>query len=152
MRLIGSDGYGIELGVAGYQFPDAVDPQQRRSWLVITGTAHSPQGTWPFRWQALTPEDAVALGQWLHHASDISTDNECRSARISFTEPNLTFSYVTAQAALIDLSIGLDLEFSPPWRRHARAGDPFVISCRVDAEVMSTAADDWTAEIGSYPP
>lgn len=139
MRLIGGDGYGVELGVVGYQFPDAVNPQQRRSWLVITGTAHSPQGSWSFRWQALTPEDAVALAQWLYQASDLSVDTERRSARMSFTEPNLTFSYATAEASLIDLTIGLDLEFSPPWRRRTRAGDPFVISCRIDAESVSTA-------------
>ncbi|MEU4416466.1 hypothetical protein AB0G00_12830 [Nocardia salmonicida] len=152
MKLIGSDGYGVELGVVGYQFPDAVDPQHRRNWLIIRGTAQSPQGTWSFRWPALTSEDAVALAQWLHHATGLSADNERCSARMSFTEPNLNLSYVTDEASLIDLSIGLDLEFSPPWQRHNRADDPFVISCRVDAESLSAAANDWTAEIGSYPP
>ncbi|WP_306364132.1 hypothetical protein [Nocardia sp. CC227C] len=100
----------------------------------------------------MTPEDGVALAQWLHHAGELSADNEHSSVRLSFTAPHLTFSYVTAETSSINPSIGLDLELSPPWRRHTRAGDPFVISCRVDAVSVSAAADDWTAEIDSYPP
>lgn len=63
MRLIGSDGQGVELGIVDYQFPDAADPRQRRSWLVVEGSAHCPQGTWSFRWPALTADDAVELAR-----------------------------------------------------------------------------------------
>lgn len=152
MRLIGSDGFGVELGVVDYQFPDAGDPQKRRSWLVIHGSAHSPQGTWHFRWQALTPEDAIELARWLRQAASQPAADEQRGAQLTFTEPNLTFTLARTNADLIDLRIGLDLEFSPPWRRHIRADDPYVISCRLTAESVSTAAADWAAEIRSYPP
>ncbi|MFI7003150.1 hypothetical protein [Nocardia sp. NPDC050175] len=153
MRLIGNDGYGVELGVVDYQFPDAVYPLERRSWLVIKGTGYSPQGTWSFRWQALTPEDAIELGRWLRHTTELAVDsNEHPSAALSFIEPNLSFSAIRTDPNLIDLSIGLDLEFSPPWRYHTRAFDPFVIRSRFTTESVLTAADDWTAEIGPFPP
>lgn len=124
VRLIGIDGYGVELGVVGYQFPEAVDLRIQRSWLIITGTAYSSQGVWSFRWQALTPEDAVEVARWLRRAAEERGGSEQRSERLAFTEPNLTFSYSTTDASRIDLDIGLDLEFSPPWRHRGRAGDP----------------------------
>jgi hypothetical protein len=135
-----------------YQFPDAVDPRQRRSWLVIEGAAYCPQGTWSFRWQALTPDDAVVLANWLRRTADRPTTAEPDSASLTFTEPNLSFSFTRTDAHRIDLDVGLDLEFSPPWRRHTRAGDPFVISCQLTPESVMTAATDWAAEISAYPP
>ncbi|MCZ4101816.1 hypothetical protein C8250_015355 [Streptomyces sp. So13.3] len=153
MRLIGSDGHGVELGVVGYQFPDAVDPRQRQSWLVVEGSAHCPRGTWSFRWQALTADDAVELGRWLGRAatqpSGVGRDG---SGRLDFTEPNLAFAFTWIDAGLLELRVSLDLEFSPPWRRQARSGEPFVVTCRLTAESVSTAATEWAAEIKPYPP
>src|SRR5205823_428002 len=65
VRLIGSDGHGIELRAVGYQFPDHPDPVARRSWLMIEGVAYAPEGSWSFRWAALTPDDAVLVSEWL---------------------------------------------------------------------------------------
>lgn len=153
MRLIGTDGYGVELSVAGYQFPDAVDPQQRQSWLVIEGSAHCPQGTWPFRWQALTADDAVELALWLGRAAAQTSGAEYdRSGRLDFTEPNLAFAFAWSDSGLVELRVSLDLEFSPPWRRQARSGEPFIVTCQLAAESVSKAAAEWTAEISPYPP
>ena len=69
MQLIASDGYGVELRAIGYQFPDASDERMRRSWLMIEGTGFSADGTWSFRWQALTSDEAVVLSGWLRRAA-----------------------------------------------------------------------------------
>jgi hypothetical protein len=97
VKLIGEDGYGVELGVVDYQFPDAVDPRQRRSWLVVEGTARCPQGMWTFRWQALTCDDAVSLARWLHAGAgdrlDMGDDGQGNeTSALEFTEPNLALA------------------------------------------------------------
>jgi len=153
MRLIGSDGHGVELGVAGYQFPDAVDPRQRQSWLVVEGSAHCQQGTWSFRWQALTADDAVELARWLgRSAAQPPGAGHDSSIRLDFTEPNLAFAYTWTDSGLIELRVSLDLEFSPPWRRRVRSGEPFVVTCQLTAESVLKAATEWAAEIKPYPP
>ncbi|MFF3075437.1 hypothetical protein [Kitasatospora sp. NPDC057936] len=153
MRLIGSNGHGVELGVVGYQFPDAVDPRRRQSWLVVEGSAHCPQGTWSFRWQALTADDAVELARWPGQAAAHPSGSEHDgSGRLDFTEPNFSFTFTWTDPGLLELRVSLDLEFSPPWRHQTHSGEPFVVTSRLTAESVSTAAADWAAEIKPYPP
>lgn len=152
VRLIDSDGHGVELGVAGYQLPDAIEPQHRQSWLIIEGTAHSPEGTWSFRWQALTADDAVELARWLTRTASEPSGASNASNHLAFTEPNLAFALASTDSSLLELRVGLDLEFSPPWRRHVRSGDPFEVTCWPTPESVLNAATAWAAEIKPYPP
>jgi hypothetical protein len=143
MRLIGQDGYGLELRIAGYQFPNAEDESLRTSWLMIAGTAYSPEGTWSFRWQALTPPDARYLGTWLRTAEP--------GDALSFTEPNLSFAVLERTPPHTVLRMGLDLEFSPPWRKHIGAGDPYLIQIRLPTTDLLTAAEAWSSESAHFP-
>lgn len=158
MKLIDCDGYGVELSVADYQFPEHTDPRIRYSWLVIAGSAYCPLGNWSFRWQALTLDDAVELGHWLRCLAerDIDAvdghDGTAGSAKLTFTEPNLTFAGGRRAEGDIDLRIGLDLEFSPPWRKRTSAGDPSVVTIRLAPEAVAMAATEWTAEVDGYLP
>lgn len=152
MRLIDSDGYGVELTVAGYQFPDHIDPRIRYSWLIIAGAANCPEGNWSFRWQALTLDDAVELAEWLRRiAAADPGDPLPEPARLEFTEPNLSFTALSLAGA-VELRIGLDLEFSPPWNRRVTAGEPTVVPARLDPAELAVAAADLEAEVGSYLP
>ncbi|MEU1986351.1 hypothetical protein [Nocardia sp. NPDC019395] len=154
MRLIDSDGYGVELSVAGYQFPDHIDPRIRYSWLIIAGTANCPDGNWSFRWQALTLDDAVELAEWLRRIAaeaEPSGGEVPGPARLVFTEPNLSFA-ATPVAGAVEMRIGLDLEFSPPWNRRAEAGSPVVITARLTPADIATAAKDLGTEVDAYLP
>ncbi|MGW5388055.1 WapI family immunity protein [Nocardia sp. NPDC003963] len=154
MRLIDSDGYGVELTIAGYQFPDHIDPRIRYSWLVIAGTANCPEGNWSFRWQALSLDDTVDLADWLRRIAAEAGPSGAPidgPARLAFTEPNLGFT-ATRAGGEIELAIGLDLEFSPPWNRRATAGSPFVVTARLSPADIATAAKDLGAEVDSYLP
>ncbi|MET8800680.1 hypothetical protein ABZV91_30370 [Nocardia sp. NPDC004568] len=154
MRLIDSDGYGVELSVAGYQFPDHIDPRIRYSWLVIAGTANSPDGNWFFRWQALSLDDTIELADWLRRIAAEAQPGGTPAdgpARLAFTEPNLSFT-ATRAGSEIELRIGLDLEFSPPWDRRAAAGSPYIVTARLSAADIATAAKDLGAEVDSYLP
>ncbi len=152
MQLIGHDGYGVELGVLDHQFPNSLIESQRRSWLIIEGTATSPQGTWSFQWQALTASDAVDLETWIRSVAQSAEDVEAGRASIEFTEPNLAFTVTGSETNEIELQTSLDLEFSPPWRKRTRSGDPFTISSWIPRGAMLRAANDWAAEIAPYPP
>jgi hypothetical protein len=159
MQLIASDGYGIEVRAVGYQFPHDQDERVRRSWLMIDGTAYCAEGTWSFRWPALTPDEAVTLSNWLRRAAtgEIPVPHAGESRAVGdkgpyFTEPNLTLTIVDYQRQEAVLRIGLDLEFSPPWRKHNRAGDPFTIPCRLPFADLLKAADDWDLETEPFPP
>ncbi|MEO3829355.1 hypothetical protein [Actinomadura sp. B10D3] len=143
MRLVGKDEYGIDLCIADYQFPDAEDARLRTSWLVIAGTACSEEGAWSFRWQALTPPEARSLATWL--------ETSRAGDHLRFTEPNLSFALVERTERETVLRIGLDLEFSPPWRKQTRAGDPYTITTRLCAAALPTAVADWTAETARFP-
>ncbi|WUI31051.1 hypothetical protein OG804_25210 [Nocardia sp. NBC_00416] len=144
----------MELSVAGYQFPDHIDPRIRYSWLVIAGAANCPEGNWSFRWQALTLDDAVELADWLRRiAAEAEPSGEPVGgpARLDFTEPNLSFTASRAAGA-VEVEIGLDLEFSPPWNRRATAGSPFVVTARLSPADLATAAKDLGAEVDGYLP
>lgn len=153
MRLIGIDGNSVELGVVGYQFPHAVEPQQRQSWLIVEGSATCPQGTWSFRWPALTADDAVELARWLVRAgTEPCGARGDGGSHLSFTEPNLAFTSALVDADLVELHVSFDLEFSPPWRPRSRTGEPFVVTCRLAAGSVLSAARAWAVAIEPYPP
>jgi hypothetical protein len=159
VRLIGADGYGVELTVAGYQFPDHPDRRARRSWLMVEGSAYAPEGSWKFRWPALTPDDAVLVSEWLL----MTAFGEMPAARphelgapcdgcLHFAEPNIGFAVAEYTPDEIVLRIELDLEFRPPWWARPSAGDPYVIRTGLTAATLTQAAGDWDAEVAPYPP
>lgn len=74
------------------------------------------------------------------------------SSRLDFTEPNLAFASTWTDSGQLELHTSLDLEFSPPWRRQSRSGDPFVVTCELSPDSILKAAAEWAAEIKPYPP
>ncbi|RSN70280.1 WapI family immunity protein [Actinomadura sp. WAC 06369] len=72
-------------------------------------------------------------------------------AGLRFTEPNLTLAVAGRSSGLVTLDVGLDLEFSPPWDHRHRAGDPYVVRCRLAPRRIEEAAADWEREIAPYP-
>jgi hypothetical protein len=159
VRLIGPDERGVELRVVGYQFPDHPDSVARRSWLMIEGVAYADEGSWSFRWAALTPDDAVLISEWLLMtafgempvAAPHELGAECDGC-LHFVEPNLGFAVAEYRSDVIVLRVELDLEFQPPWRESKAAGDPYVLVCQLPAATLTKAAEEWDAEIAPFPP
>lgn len=146
MRLIGGDGSGPEVGVTGYQFPDAADPGQRFSWHMVEGAGRTSLGRWQFRYPALTCDETSRVSAWLR---DAATD--AGQPELSFTEPNLAFRVADRFSDDVLLRIELDLEFSPPWDRRRSAGNPFIIAACVPRQVLVAAADAWDQEAAPFP-
>jgi hypothetical protein len=157
MRLIDDAGYGIDIRVTGYQFPDAVDPRKLHSWHMVEGTASCDDGSWAFRFPALTCDESPRLSRWLRDVlrADVVADGGVAPPRrpvLKFAEPNLSLAVTRHHVGWVDLVVGLDLEFSPPWRRQREAGDPFLVRCRPTHRQIMQAADEWDEEIAAYPP
>ncbi len=89
---------------------------------------------------------------WIRSLAQPDGEGEAGRVSIEFTEPNLAFIVTGSDTNEIELQTSLDLEFSPPWRKHTRSGDPFSFSSWIPREAMLRAANDWAAEIASYPP
>ena len=150
VQLRDATAHGVEVRVTGYQFPDAEDPQQRYSWHVVEGHALTAEGDWHFHFAALTCDETPLVGPWLREAATRDASTPLR-----FTEPNLGFAAVQRDASVVDLTVELDIEFLPPWRKPEHgpiyAGNPYAISLRLPSGALLAAADQWEAEAAPFP-
>jgi hypothetical protein len=153
--LSGSDGDLLVLRVTGYQFPDAKDLRQRYSWHNVEGEATCREGSWTFRFPALTCDESARVSSWLQRAADWCEAGPNRGEAVvmalAFTEPNLSLQAVERLLDSVVLAVGLDLEFQPPWHKRTGAGDPFVLRLRVTPDGLRRAASEWEAEIAKHP-
>lgn len=153
VRLIDATGHGVELRVTGYQFPEAEDLALRHSWHMVEGTAVCPEGSWTFRYPALTCADTPYVATWLRRAARAAVapvDAEAPAA-LRFTEPNLSMAVADRSSGMVALDIGLDLEFSPPWQYRRLAGTPYAVHCRLTPRRLDECAADWERETAPYP-
>jgi hypothetical protein len=158
VQLWGVAGYGVDMRVIGYQFPDANDPAKRCSWHMVEGTASCADGSWSWRYPALTCDESPRLSAWLRDVGDavasglsVAGHPVGRMATLRFLEPNLSLTVVGWARKAVVIDIGLDLEFAPPWQPRRAAGNPYRVRCDVDREHLLQAAEDWDAEIAPYP-
>jgi hypothetical protein len=143
----------LTLRITGYQFPDAENPRKRYSWHLVEGEAACPQGSWSFRFPALTCGESPQISAWLRAAADCADRSPVggRPDVLEFTEPDLRFSATECQSGEADMEIALDLEFQPPWHQRREAGDPFCLVMRLTAGQLRSAAREWDEEIAKYP-
>ena len=112
VQLWGVAGYGVDIRVVGYQFPDADDRAKRCSWHIVEGTATCAEGSWSWRYPALTCDESPRLSAWLREVADAVESGPAGAggtagpmATLSFLEPNLSLTLVgwARRAALIDV-------------------------------------------------
>jgi hypothetical protein len=158
VQLWGVAGYGVDMRVVGYQFPDADDPAERCSWHMVEGTATCAEGSWSWRYPALTCDESPRLSAWLRSVADAGESEPAGAggtvrpmATLTFLEPNLSLTLVGCSPGAVLIDIGLDLEAAPPWQPRRAAGNPFRVRCDVAREHLLRAAEDWDAEIAPYP-
>lgn len=154
MRLVGLDGDSLSLTIAGYQFPDAENPQQRYSWHNIEGEATKGDETWSFRYPALTCDESARVAPWiLSLRRPVPLPSSLDRPMLSFTEPNLRFERLERSGADVTLAVALDLEFQPPRKRAPGqcAGDPTVLILRLTDAVLEAAAEEWSDNLSLFP-
>jgi len=151
VRLTDFAHHGLLIRVSGYQFPDADNLAERHSWHMVEGTAICPEGSWDFRFPALTCDESPRVASWLRQIANASPD-QTPPPPLDFTEPNLSMAVISEKTSnAVSLQIGLDLEFAPPWSRRPAAGNPYLVRCRFTRQELHQAATEWEAEIALFP-
>jgi hypothetical protein len=141
----------LTIGVTGYQFPDAPELAMRCSWHMVGGEAHCREGSWAFRWQALTCDESPQVSAWLTDVADAVARQRELPGPLRFVEPNREFCAVAAGRGTVQVLVSFDVEFQPPWHRRRGAGDPFTLSFSMDEEPLRQAARQWDAERAHSP-
>jgi len=156
VRLGGAGGEWLRLRLEGYQFADADDVRKRCSWHMTGGEASSLEGTWSFRWQALTCGESEQLTGWLRMAAAWLDDEVSVPywvpAGTDFTEPNVSFSVNRRRDGGGLMVVRLEMEFRPPWRTPSRTmGHAVFLHIPVDAADLARAADEWAEDVARWP-
>lgn len=176
MRLGGPDGAGIDLDIAGYEFPlDRLGPDPDEwdaNWLVIRGRAWTCDGrSWAFRDPALVTWEAAELLDWLQDdarstAPDLDVvlgrvtppdggppweDDPARGHWLAFTEPNLALATATSPGGL-RLLVGLALECAAPEVRSGDAVGWSWLDLPWSGAAAAEAAADWARQLQAHPP
>jgi hypothetical protein len=141
----------LMIRVTGYQFPDAPDPARRFSWHMVGGEARCQEGSWRFRWQALTCDESPRVSAWLKEAAGSVTQRRELPEALQFLEPNLMFRAFPPDEDMAQLQVSFDLELQPPWHRRRHAGDPFALSFAINEAQLRQAAEQWDAERAPFP-
>ena len=141
----------LMIRVTGYQFPDAPDPARRFSWHMVGGEARCQEGSWQFRWQALTCDESPRVSAWLREVAGSAAQRRALPGTLQFLEPNLMLRALSPDGNRTQIQVSFDLEFQPPWHRRRGAGDPFVLSFTTDEEQLRQAAEQWDAERLPFP-
>jgi hypothetical protein len=150
VHLASSDGNTLSLRVSGYQFPNAVDPRRRYSWHMVTGSVGCSEVSWDFEWQALTCDESPRISHWLRAAASAATEGSQLPMPLEFTEPNLRFDCQAAPSGVV-VCVWFDLEFHPQPSPRKKTGNPYRVDFQVVAPQLAAAADEWDADIASFP-
>lgn len=99
----------LRIGVERYQFPDIVDDEWDSNWLIVSGEADLDGRSWSFREPCLTTFEVEHLADWL----DRVVAGQAAQPICGFTEPNLEFERISAEAVRITFW----LEALPHWAK-----------------------------------
>ena len=147
MRLEGSDGQSVTVGVTGYQFPDLSEAEDDSNWLVIRVDVVHPRGSWQASDPSLLTYELARLADWL----DSVASGNWAKAEIGFTEPNLELQVIDA-GGVRKLRVQFDLELRPAWApaQEAGAGDVWV-EFDIRELDLHAAAVDLRKHLERYP-
>jgi hypothetical protein len=141
MRFVGRNGMGVELRVAGYQFPDNVADSV--NWLMIEGDVRHPRGSWSFREPCLLIEEATQLADWL----EALKAGQRVGPSCGFFEPNLSFEVLPPGDVRL-LRVLFAAESRPVWWPcHVEAFVEFAIT-ELD---LARAANEWREQLRPFP-
>ncbi len=151
MLLRGRQGTELELGVVGYEFPDArFDPWDSNSLLILVRVV-SPDGTWEVIDPCLTTWEVDHLVRWLAalaHRADLLAGRP-----LALNEPNvaLTARSIPREPDRVDVRACFALELRPPWIKSVAGTSNLCVDLDVSREELSTAALQLGADLRRFP-
>ncbi len=130
MILSDKTGARLLLQIDGYYNDDG-------DWLRIHMEATTPRGAWEATDSCLTMMEAEQLIKWLREIAD----DKVLDSTLSFTEGHLEFKFWRRTEDVIQLSVYLGMEFSPPWFAEDHRTGQFPVDVSVSPSDVSNAAD-----------
>jgi hypothetical protein len=93
--LEGTNGRRLELTLVAYEFPEIEDDRWDSNWLVVRISAADDTDSWTAEDPCLLTWEVDELADWL----DAVAEPPATVADLEFTEPNLMFERIEADAA-----------------------------------------------------
>jgi hypothetical protein len=118
---------------------------------MVGGDARCQEGSWRFHWQALTCDESPRVSAWLMEVAGAVTRQFALPGPLRFLEPNLEFQAFAADKGAVQILVGFNLEFQPPWHQRHGTSDPFTLSFTMDEAHLRQAATQWDAERAPFP-
>ncbi|MET9131806.1 WapI family immunity protein [Streptomyces antibioticus] len=149
----------VDLRPLRYQFPTVGGDPYDDNWLIIGGSATTPDGSWSFSDPCLLTHEARAVAAWLRSvaAGAVAVSGPDDDGELSpdtwFVEPVLAFSLAARDDAGAVLRVHLSLEAAPPWQQVDDGADiyQFFVEVRLDKAALVHAADEWEVALASFP-
>lgn len=158
MFLGGQEG-SVELCPLRYQFPAGRGSSHDDHWLVIGGSAMTPEGTWAFTDPCLLIDEARQMSAWLRAvaAGTVAVTGPDAGGRLSpdmwFVEPVLAFSLADRSEDGALIRVHLSIEAAPPWQQGENEADldQYFVLAQADTTALLHAADQWDLALASLP-
>ncbi|MCX4693892.1 hypothetical protein [Streptomyces sp. NBC_01408] len=157
--LLGDHASSVELCPLRYQFSEVRGDSYDDNWLVIGGTAMTPEGIWSFTDPCLLTDEAREVSAWLRAvaAGTVEVTGPDADGYLSpdkwFVEPVLAFSLVGRSDDGAVIRVHLSMEAAPPWQQGENGADIYqhFVEARVDTAALLHAADQWDLALASFP-
>ncbi|WP_251051306.1 MULTISPECIES: hypothetical protein [unclassified Streptomyces] len=118
--LLGDHANSVELCPLRYQFSEVRGDSYDDNWLVVGGTATTPEGIWSFTDPCLLTDEAREVSAWLRAvaAGTVEVTGPDADGYLSpdtwFVEPVLAFSLVGRSDDGAVIRVHLSMEAAPP--------------------------------------
>lgn len=146
MRLQSTDRTkSFDLTIVRYQFPELENDEWDSNGLVISGHVVTGVRSWNFVDPCMLTMEAHDLANWLAEASTGTPAKE----RIFFTEPNLSFEFIGADAQSAQIRVYFALESLPP--KVDAEIDEFFEPLQIGRDELAQAARELCKSLSRFP-
>jgi hypothetical protein len=143
MTLTGPTG-SFELTVIDYEYSDSPRFLERNGLLVHLRTRHQNH-EWTQASPVLSTWEVEMLRDWMHSV----VNHKHVSPRITFVEPDLSFSDFSAEKEGYDLRLKLSHEAKPAWQYGDK--QPFYLTLSPDVKQLQNAISDLDRQLKQFP-
>ncbi len=143
MTLTGPTG-SFELTILDYEYSDSPRFLERNGLLVHLRTRHQ-NNEWAQAAPVLSTWEVEMLRDWMRSV----INHKHQSRRLTFVEPDLSFSDFSAENDGYDLRLKLSHEAQPAWQYGDK--QPFYLTLSPDAKQLQKAIDDLDRQLKQFP-
>jgi len=145
MKFFCENGQFVELKILGYQYPEMLEDNYDRNWLMIYINVKSTDKQWEAASPALLTFEVQALINWLEKLSD---NKVVKYKRKGGYEPNISFELSNKfDSKTKVIKIYFDAEFHPLPQSNRR----YCIKLKANNEELKKYVEELKNELEKYP-